>query len=180
MERYLGQGPEVVRHFLDSKGFPRTAIPTITREFSKEDAVLIRDQILGLLAKLGKGGAFRTRTYMVLEELAEMFDATALGDLVAFADAWGDLMYVVISLGVTQGLPCEDIFRCICEANQQKDIGAVKPAGWTKPDMTALLTGGLPCQRPIQTIPSSPEYTTPNGCIGESPRLPDFGISTRP
>ena len=80
----------------------------------------------------------------IMEELSEMLKAHETGDLVGAADAVTDLVYVVLGCAHHMGLPFEQIFDVVHEANMQKLAGstrrgglgqdAMKPEGWVSPE----------------------------------------------
>lgn len=92
---------------------------------------------------------FQRRVNMLQEELQELIDARAAGDIVGVADAWGDLCYVLLG-GVEEcGMDLEPILTTIMYANGYKidweaepprpfavreDGKILKPEGWIGPE----------------------------------------------
>ena len=60
---------------------------------------------------------------LIAEELSELFDAILAGDMVAIADALGDLEYVVHGAAIEWGIPLEDVVRNVHVSNMSK-LGA--------------------------------------------------------
>lgn len=60
---------------------------------------------------------------LIAEELSELFDAILAGDMVAIADALGDLEYVVHGAAIEWGIPLEDVVREVHFSNMTK-LGA--------------------------------------------------------
>lgn len=89
------------------------------------------------------------RMNFIQEELEEMTEAHALGDLPKAADALIDLVYVVMGTGVMMGLPWQALWDAVQYANIRKERdpsqdtehhkGVIKPPGWTPPDLQAVL-----------------------------------------
>jgi len=86
------------------------------------------------------------RVRLILEELAEVAEAQAAGDLPAFADGIADLVWVALGTGVEAGLPFDRIWAEVRRANMAKAGGTLdasgkllKPAGWTPPDVAGVL-----------------------------------------
>jgi predicted HAD superfamily Cof-like phosphohydrolase len=82
-----------------------------------------------------------SRGKWMLEELAEFFEAA---DICEQADAIIDLMYFAIGTFVEMGLPPDELFKVVHEANMTKlwadgiprydeDGKTLKPDGWTDP-----------------------------------------------
>lgn len=85
--------------------------------------------------------SFHTR--FILEELSELMMAHEKGNLVDATDAIIDLIYVALGCAAHMGLPFDEAFEIVHEANMQKKPGttkrgsqfdAVKPAGWVSPE----------------------------------------------
>ena len=150
----FGMAVYSVREWMDTRGFPRTQIPALPREVSKAQANEFARSLRNLLDPVAIESEFRNRTAMVLEELAEMFEAIGDGNLPAYADAVTDLLWVVISIGVATGLPLEDLWSLVADANFDKEVGGTKPPGWRSPQagITALLKekGGITCRTDSQ------------------------------
>ena len=82
------------------------------------------------------------------EELTELQTAYANKDLPEVADALVDLVVVVMGLAAMHGLPWEDLFDRVHQANMSKQVGTgkrghtvdlIKPEGWKKPDLSKVL-----------------------------------------
>ena len=85
----------------------------------------------------------RARFLFMEEELLEFRDATANEDIVKAADALADLIYVALGTAYLMGLPFDDIWEAVQEANMRKVPGftkrgmpndAMKPEGWVGPE----------------------------------------------
>jgi len=152
----LGMAVEDVTTWMDTRGFPRTHIPAVPREVDQRTATDFAEKLRSLHEDATSDSAFRCRTAMILQELAEMFEAIATDNVVKYADAVTDLLWVVISVGVSTGLPIKELWELVVVANFQKEIGGVKPDNWVSPNerMLDLLTekGGVSCleSTPIQ------------------------------
>lgn len=79
------------------------------------------------------------------EELLELSAAMLKDDLVGAADAIADLIYFAYGLAYQMGLPMDEIFGAVHEANMAKQKGktkrgheddAAKPADWVDPKIT--------------------------------------------
>lgn len=77
------------------------------------------------------------------EELTEFIGAAEMNEMVAMADALVDLVYVAMGTAVMMGLPWEEIWRVVHEANMMKERRTsltgdhhdiIKPLGWKSPD----------------------------------------------
>ena len=85
------------------------------------------------------------------EELNEFERAKDNKDLGEQFDALLDLVYVAMGAAAVLGLPWQEGWDRVHAANMQKEPGvkpgrsghpdAVKPEGWTAPDLTDLVTG---------------------------------------
>lgn len=69
------------------------------------------------------------RTELIDEELSELNEALTDGDIIATADAIGDLLVVVLGTAVACGIDIEPIFNEIHRSNMSKVID-----GYTRPD----------------------------------------------
>ncbi len=75
------------------------------------------------------------RLEFIAEELAELQQAVATGDLVKVADGLGDLLYVVYGAGLAFGIDLEPVFAEIHRSNLTKVGGPVREDGkLLKPD----------------------------------------------
>lgn len=99
------------------------------------------------------------RIAMLMEEILELATAWEDDDLVALADAWGDIFYVLLG-GVEEcGMDLEPVLAAIMRANDMKidweatpprpfvtreDGKILKPEGWTGPEeaIAELLEAG--------------------------------------
>lgn len=90
------------------------------------------------------------RMAFIVEELIETIEAARDGDLVEFFDGILDLLYVVVGLGITSGLPLNVGWEIVHAANMAKVSGEriedekgkiMKPPGWVPPQskLTELL-----------------------------------------
>lgn len=90
---------------------------------------------------------FTRRSKMLTEELVELGQAYLDGDEVAFADAYGDLLYVLLGGVEEAGFDIEPVFNVIADANDAKidwkkgepyvtreDGKILKPEGWVGPE----------------------------------------------
>jgi len=78
------------------------------------------------------------------EEVKELSDASQANDIVEFADAIADILYVVIGFAVTHGIPIVEIFHEVHKTNMAKFVDGkpilresdgtiMQPPGWTPP-----------------------------------------------
>lgn len=90
------------------------------------------------------------RVRLMREELDETVVAMADDDLPGIADGLADLIYVSIGTALAYGIPLERVWDAVHAANMAKlgpdgkpirDAGGkvVKPAGWTPPDIAAIV-----------------------------------------
>jgi predicted HAD superfamily Cof-like phosphohydrolase len=89
--------------------------------------------------------SFEESMYLVKcvnEELAEFKDARLSGDLAGMADALADAIYFLLGFAAKMGLPFDEIWDIVHEANMQKVAGktkrgmpndAAKPPDWKDP-----------------------------------------------
>lgn len=85
------------------------------------------------------------RIRLIREELRELQGAYATGDLVAMADAYADLLYVVYGGGYEMGI---DLDACFAEVHRS--------------NMTKLGADGKPVKREDGKILKGPNYERPN------------------
>ena len=90
--------------------------------------------------------AWARRVRLITEELAETFEAYALGDVEKFADGLADLAWVVIGTAVEAGIPFDAVWAEVRKANMAKRGGRLdasgklhKPEGWVPPDIKRAL-----------------------------------------
>ena len=87
---------------------------------------------------------------LISEELSELFDAILAGDMVAIADALGDLEYVVHGAAIEWGIPLEDVVRNVHVSNMSKlgadgkpiyrsDGKVMKGPNFEEPDLEGVL-----------------------------------------
>ena len=92
--------------------------------------------------------AWQTGTRLILEELAELAEAQAAGNIEGIADGLVDLVWVIIGRGVEAGIPFDAVWAEVRTANMAKIGGTIdesgkllKPPEWSRPDIQkALLT----------------------------------------
>lgn len=83
---------------------------------------------------------------LVNEEFKELSDALAARDLPEIADAIADLIYVLNGMAIRYGIYLPDVWAEVHRTNMAKIGGGAdaggkikKPAGWTPPDIAAIL-----------------------------------------
>jgi predicted HAD superfamily Cof-like phosphohydrolase len=90
----------------------------------------------------------KLRHDLILEEFNELVNAMIKEDLVAIADALGDLEYVVYGTAVSYGIDLEEVFREIHRSNMSKGDPEVvrapngkilKSRNWTPPNLAPLI-----------------------------------------
>ena len=83
------------------------------------------------------------RSRFLAEELDEFAIAAGEANIVGLADALADLVYVALGTAYKMGLPFDDIWAAVHEANMRKVSGqtkrgnrvdAMKPTGWIGPE----------------------------------------------
>jgi hypothetical protein len=83
------------------------------------------------------------RARFLIEEVEEFGGASMVGDMVGAADALADIIYVALGTAWQMGLPFEQIWQVVHDANMKKRRGmtkrgnaidAVKPEGWVAPE----------------------------------------------
>lgn len=89
-------------------------------------------------------GRFDKRLDWIDEELAELVEAVADGDIVEIADALGDILYLTLGTAVEYGIDLEPIFDEIHRSNMSKtpapDGGKVlKGKDYFKPNLTPIV-----------------------------------------
>lgn len=94
---------------------------------------------------------YARRIRLILEEVAELAEAHAAGDLPEFADALADLVWVVLGTGVEAGIPFDAVWEAVRSANMAKLGGKLdasgklqKPPGWAPPDVAGVLARASP------------------------------------
>lgn len=92
----------------------------------------------------------KLRLDLIDEERTELDEALAREDIVAIADALGDMLYVIHGMGHTFGIDLDRVFREIHRANMTKlgddgkpikraDGKVLKNPKWSPPDHSFLL-----------------------------------------
>ncbi len=90
------------------------------------------------------------RQKLIQEEAAEYTDALVRGDIVAVADALGDLLYVVFGACVAHGINIEPVFNEIHRSNMSKawpdgsvqkrqDGKVIKPPSYSPADLKPII-----------------------------------------
>lgn len=93
------------------------------------------------------------RADLLAEEYREYCRAEDADDLVAIADALGDMAYIIAGTALEYGIPLAAVFEVIHGSNMAKlgpdgqpirraDGKVLKPAGWQPPDIAAVLACG--------------------------------------
>lgn len=111
------------------------------RAFQREMGLVLRDRPGTLSAE-----DWQRRVRLIHEELAELSTAQAARDLPEFADALADLVWVVLGTAAEAGIPFDAVWREVRRSNMAKKGGTLdasgkflKPAGWSPPDIKAVL-----------------------------------------
>lgn len=87
----------------------------------------------------------RLRVRLIDEEVTELDMALMSNDLVGVADALGDILYVTYGAAAVFGIPINDVFSAIHQANMRKmgndgkpiyreDGKILTPKGWVGPE----------------------------------------------
>lgn len=82
------------------------------------------------------------RTALIDEENTELHEALHQKDIVEVADALTDLLYVIYGFGLSCGIDLDKCFAEVHRTNMAKlgpDGKILKPEGWQKPDLSAVL-----------------------------------------
>lgn len=86
------------------------------------------------------------RGSLILEEANETVLAIGNGDLAGIADGIVDSIYVLVGTAISYGIDLAPVWEAVQRANMAKEGGAtredgkiLKPAGWTPPDIHALI-----------------------------------------
>lgn len=90
------------------------------------------------------------RRKLLTEEFHEYLDAEAQDDLVEIAKELADVIYIAYGTAVAYGIPMDAVFDEVHRSNMAKlgpdgkvirreDGKVLKPQGWTKPDIAALV-----------------------------------------
>lgn len=92
----------------------------------------------------------RLRQDLLDEEVAELREAVAAGDVVAVADALADIVYIACGTAQALGIPFDDVFAEVHRANMSKlgadghpvlraDGKVLKGPAYTGPDVAGVL-----------------------------------------
>lgn len=91
----------------------------------------------------------KLRQDLLDEEVMELRDAVAAGDLTEIADALADIIYIVAGTAVVHGIPLDEVLEEVHSSNMAKLVdgkplyhpnGKVKkPDNWQAPDIAAIL-----------------------------------------
>jgi predicted HAD superfamily Cof-like phosphohydrolase len=86
------------------------------------------------------------RRRLLDEEIEELREADASGDIVELADALADIVYVLVGTAVSHGIDLRPVWDEVHRSNMAKvagralgDAKARKPEGWTPPDVAGCL-----------------------------------------
>jgi predicted HAD superfamily Cof-like phosphohydrolase len=91
------------------------------------------------------------RKALIREEFAEVIEAMETGALPEIAKELVDAVYVLAGTALEYGIPLHDVWDAVQASNMAKvdpgtgavrkraDGKVIKPAGWVKPDIAALL-----------------------------------------
>lgn len=87
------------------------------------------------------------RSRLIIEESGEMMEAACNKDIVKFADALGDILFVVYGTAVASGIDMEPVFAEIARSNMTKDGGGkdlggkvIKGPNYEPPDIGKVLS----------------------------------------
>lgn len=90
--------------------------------------------------------AFTLRFSLIHEECTELLSAQRKKDLVSFADALGDILFVVYGTAVAAGIDMQPIFDEIARSNLTKDGGGkdgggkvMKGPNYCPPDIATII-----------------------------------------
>jgi len=88
------------------------------------------------------------RKVLIEEEYREYLIAERDNDLIAIADALGDLLYVIFGAAIVYGIPLEEVFKEIHKSNMTKPVAAkrldgkvVKGRSYKPPDINGIIFG---------------------------------------
>lgn len=93
------------------------------------------------------------RWKLLTEEMEELGDADAAGDIVGFADAIADCIYVLAGTAVVHGIPLDAVLAEVHRSNMTKhntpdEAKLVKGPDYEPPDIAGALRL-CPCGKPI-------------------------------
>ena len=101
---------------------------------------------------------FLFRYQFLQEELQELLSAHRGGNVYGVADALADLVYVALGTAHLYGIPFDEVFAEVQQANMAKEraidgmdarskrahgFDVVKPEGWTSPDIQSAIALGI-------------------------------------
>lgn len=126
------------------------------------------------------------RTHLMMEELAELMEAMANGDLVHVFHELTDLLYVVLGTAVTLGLPIDAGFEAVHAANMTKPVDYkdkrvadqqsredTKGPDYQKPDMQRVIADWIDKMAPLTIQRTKAEdgegFFTCNSCGNDWP-----------
>ena len=86
------------------------------------------------------------RARLMMEELSEVMQAMAVGNLPLLADGLADLVYVVVGTAIAFGIPFDEVFSEVHRSNMTKAKldasskgGKIAKEGFTPPDIMSIL-----------------------------------------
>lgn len=138
---------QCVAEFMDKHGSPRPVKfdPDVGERMAiKHAAKSSMDAAVRLGASNWRERPLAFRTWLLLEEVAEMAQAAADGDLIAFADGLADVLYVLVGTAVKFDLPLARLFEEVHRSNMTKSgakeggTGRGKGASYSPPDIAGV------------------------------------------
>lgn len=106
---------EKVRDFQESKGFPTSV------ELNDVSTLMYRNSLL-------------------IEEIAELFQAIYKKDRVKIADGLADVLYLVLGTCCMLDIPIEEVLEEVHRSNMTKDVGAIKGFDYEPPRIKEILS----------------------------------------
>ena len=107
------------------------------------------EQPIGSVPYLISDPRMKMRIALIAEEFNELLKAEAENDLIEFADALADLIYVTIGTAVECGIDLRPVWDEVQRTNMLKKDGPVradgkrlKPKGWKDPEIAEALKRG--------------------------------------
>lgn len=95
----------------------------------------------------------RLRLELVREEIEELREATAAGDVVKLADALADSVYVLVGMAISCGIDLRPVWDEVHRSNMAKEGGGTrfdgkitKPPGWQPPNVAGVLDAQQPLE----------------------------------
>jgi len=144
----------MVKEFHKKYGF-LTDAPIYVKPELKEMYAVIGKMLLGLSSSLeqqavelqaNENDPTLYRIHLMLEELGELIEAFASGDVVAVFDGLCDLNYVTVGFGVTYNLPLAEGFAEVHRSNMTKALRnesgermRAKGENYSPPDLNSIL-----------------------------------------